>query len=562
MIAISLKFPAGRYHATPWGRHVNEGVVEWPPSPWRVLRGLVAVWKRTLPDLSQAEIEPILRALASPPRFVLPPASTGHTRHYMPWHKGWTADEPGKAKTKVFDAFVAMTPETALVMIWQDADLRSAERALLARLLANMNFLGRAESWCEAALLNESVVWALAQAVNCEEFGEGQSLPPGRELVRTLCVDPESAFADDAVVEVEIVTQGRGRTKVETQVRHPVYEPNWQLCMETLRLHEQRWSDPPGSVWVQYSRPSDCFEARPAHTRLVARAAQDTRPQIVRFALDSAVLPPVTSALPIAEALRAALIRRLVDVRGRRLYGSEWSREKHKAGLQTVHLESVITGKDETGAPRTGHAHAYFLPSDEDGDGRIDHVTVFARAGLADDEMHAVQQLRVIRPYGRDNNAHPLRVLLLGHGAAEKYQPGPLKPSHTWVSATPYIATRRAKARGRDRDKWSVAGGRANFLIADLRRQVDAVLGGVAAGSDAVAISPVEDRAGFLVDGRWRPAQFKRCRNKRGDDGNTRLAGAFRITFPTPVAGPIALGYGAHFGLGLFMPERAFPSRT
>ena len=50
-VIIKLKFPAGRYHATPWGRHVNEGVPEWPPSPWRLLRALVAVWKRTCPDL-------------------------------------------------------------------------------------------------------------------------------------------------------------------------------------------------------------------------------------------------------------------------------------------------------------------------------------------------------------------------------------------------------------------------------------------------------------------------------------------------------------------------------
>jgi len=30
-VTIKLNFPAGRYHATPWGRHVNEGVAEWPP---------------------------------------------------------------------------------------------------------------------------------------------------------------------------------------------------------------------------------------------------------------------------------------------------------------------------------------------------------------------------------------------------------------------------------------------------------------------------------------------------------------------------------------------------
>ena len=32
MLTIGIKFPAGRYHATPWGRNVNEGVVEWAVS--------------------------------------------------------------------------------------------------------------------------------------------------------------------------------------------------------------------------------------------------------------------------------------------------------------------------------------------------------------------------------------------------------------------------------------------------------------------------------------------------------------------------------------------------
>jgi len=31
MLIIELEFPAGRYHANPWGRNVNEGEVEWPP---------------------------------------------------------------------------------------------------------------------------------------------------------------------------------------------------------------------------------------------------------------------------------------------------------------------------------------------------------------------------------------------------------------------------------------------------------------------------------------------------------------------------------------------------
>jgi len=33
-----------------------------------------------------------------------------------------------------------------------------------------------------------------------------------------------------------------------------------------------------------------------------------------------------------------------------------------------------------------------------------------------------------------------------------------------------------------------------------------------------------------------------------------RLGSFWRLTFPEPVAGPLALGFGCHFGLGLFKP--------
>jgi CRISPR-associated protein Csb2 len=58
-----------------------------------------------------------------------------------------------------------------------------------------------------------------------------------------------------------------------------------------------------------------------------------------------------------------------------------------------------------------------------------------------------------------------------------------------------------------------------------------------------------------------RPIQFKRFRNKRGDDGGRRPAGAFRITFAEPVQGPLCLGHSCHFGLGLFLPAAPSESR-
>lgn len=116
MVAIELRFTAGRFHATPWGRHVNEGAAEWPPSPWRLLRALVAVWHRKRPDIPRETVNGLLNALAAgPPVFSLPPATMGHTRHFLRRYK------PGESDM-VFDAFVCLDPDRPVVFLWPDLD--------------------------------------------------------------------------------------------------------------------------------------------------------------------------------------------------------------------------------------------------------------------------------------------------------------------------------------------------------------------------------------------------------------------------------------------------------
>lgn len=526
MIAISLRFLAGRYHATPWGRHVNEGAVEWPPSPWRLLRALVATWKRTLPDLPQAQVEPIFRALAELPEFHLPPASIGHTRHFMPWFKKEGPDD----RTLVFDTFVVVPCESRLFISWPSVSLNDAQRETLARLLSNLTVLGRSESWCEAEL---------ADGINNTGGRVCRPLhgdpPPDHEIVRLLCPDPASAFADDHVVTVTRKTTGRGKTKRTIEVRSTIYDPTWNLCMETLQLHKERWSDPPGSRWVPYVRPRDCFKIEP-RTRS-RQAVKHLRLQVVRYALDSTVLPLVTETLHVAEAARRTLMG---------IYG----RLTERNGIRG--RSDVLSGKDEHEQPLTDHRHAYYLPTDEDGDGRLDHLTVYAAQGFGPDEQRAFDRLRELHT-GREGEArHPLRILLLGMGTGDEYTPGPLRASRTWESATPYIATRYAKTRGRHRLDLRSPDARAAFLIADLQSQLRAVRPDIVGD---VTIEPLWDlNQVFLIAERWRPIQFKRFRRKRGDDGGRRLSGAFRLIFAEPVRGPIALGHSAHFGLGQFMP--------
>lgn len=53
---------------------------------------------------------------------------------------------------------------------------------------------------------------------------------------------------------------------------------------------------------------------------------------------------------------------------------------------------------------------------------------------------------------------------------------------------------------------------------------------------------------------RARTIRFHRFRHKRGITQPDRLGAALRLEFESPVSGPLALGYGCHFGLGLFAP--------
>ena len=527
MIAISLRFVAGRYHATPWGRHVNEGAVEWPPSPWRILRALVAVWKRTLPELSKSQIEPILRLLAEPPEFVLPPASTGHTRHFMPWFKKGPDD-----RTLVFDTFVAVSRSAPLLVRWPTASLDKQQRDMLARVLDNLNTFGRSESWCEAELVDNDKT--SHRAICCPLQGD---TPSGYEIIRLLCAHPASAFADDRVVTITTKAAGRGTNKTAMAERHTIYDPAWNLCMETLQLHRERWSDPPGSRWIPYVRPRDCFKLE---SPLRRTSTQQPTIRVVRYALDSTVLPLVTEALPVAESARRALMG---------IYG----RLTEKDGVRG--RSAVLSGKDAHNQPLADHRHAYYLPTDEDGDGRLDHLTILAASGFGPDERRALDRMHELRTDREGEAEHPLRPLLMGMAASDEYRPGPLRESDVWISVTPYLATHYAKTRGRYRIDIGSAQDRATFILDDLRTQLAAVRPDLVDEAATMIIDPEWDEThAFKIAQRWRTIQFKRYRRKVSDDGGRRLAGAFRLTFRHPVRGPIALGFSSHFGMGLFMP--------
>src|ERR1700681_2435597 len=149
MLLIEFTFPAGRYHATAWGRHVNEGVPEWPPSPYRLVRALYDAWKRKRPEWEEPRVNSLLSTLSSaPPLYRLPDATVSHTRSFLSKN-----EEDPQSKTLIFDGFVVLSPRSTVLMGWPEAALDVRASNDLDKLLSVLNYLGRSESWIEARVV-------------------------------------------------------------------------------------------------------------------------------------------------------------------------------------------------------------------------------------------------------------------------------------------------------------------------------------------------------------------------------------------------------------------------
>lgn len=507
MIALAFSFTAGRYHATPWGRHVNEGVVEWPPSPWRILRALIATgytrlgWSRKNPPLEAVEL--INRLTTALPAFSLPRGTLGHARYYQP---------APVTKTKIFDAFVAVSPADELVAVW-DIELPENEQQLLAQLVSVIPYLGRSESWVSARLMTD---WS--GELNCV---------PADGVTNGECVDVLVYHAPG------IYAAWLERLTAASQLQSKVQPPEclWEaLHADTARLQRDGWPIPPGSHQVTYH----CLD-KPFSVHYSCRATTAIAPTIARFALSGAVLPSTTDTVLIASRMRQALMA-------------------HSRAIgETEHALPVFSGKDPDGEPlRDDHQHAFYLPADDDGDGRIDHITVWTRNGFEPVACAALGNVR--RLWGSEGHDIHLALESLGDGCAcggfnrRSGQTPLLGESRIWESVTPLVLTRYLKVKRSERSDPLM---HEKAVWRELLKALELELRRVR--PDLPEIVSVDYRGASKARGKEIP--WHRFRRQR-INGNGAVASpqgyGFRITFASPVHGPLAAGYGCHFGLGQF----------
>ena len=551
-ISLAFRFLAGRYHATPSGHHVNEGLIEWPPSPWRLLRALISIgytsgtWSAGGPPGTARRL--LEHLAADLPHYVLPPAVGAHTRHYMPLG---VLDPRTKIEktTLVFDTW-AQVADQELIVTWRDVLLDDAQRTMLVFLMERLNYLGRSESWVEGRVVASG---EQPPETNC--FPEEPGNTPGRGWEQVALLAPEDAVAyatwraarlEEALADLQL-PEARKPAKALLAERAKAaapYPADLVDCLQkdTTWLRSHGWNRPPGSRRVFYWRPADAVSVGAPSTRAPNRAKSTVKAMLLSLTnarRNDHALPPVSRTLPQAELLHDAL----VGIAAR-------------DGVPPPEL----TGCDTRGRPLRGpHEHAHINPLDLDADGHLDHVLVWAPGGLG---AKAQTAIRAVRRTFTKGAIEPLRLGLAATGDL----PDMLRlagvfgrriacltsKASSWQSVTPFVPPRYAKARGKNTVEGQI---RTELHLRGFPDPVAVVNLRSIARSESAALIPAGTP---LYGGRttWSTFRHFKITRQRGPEPPLAWGLAVRLEFASSVEGPIAIGYGSHFGLGLFAADR------
>jgi CRISPR-associated protein Csb2 len=470
---LAFRFPLGRYHANPWDRAVNEGASEWPPSPWRILRALIATWYTRWPDLPAAEIDPVLEALASPPAYRAPPTGPGHTRHYLPGPGHRTAETGSTDLT--LDPFLAIGKQGELLVRW-DTGLPAGQREVLAKLAELIPYLGRSESVCQGRLLGTDE----------DPVPDGTWWRPG--------------------------AAGSTRTRLLVPVR-----PFDRTVLEatTAGVRKQKRTVPPGTTWVTYARGNP--EPEPDARRPGRRSVP--LPTAIRFAVAGRAPVQLSNSVLIADEAHRVAARCL-----------------EKAGIPDARRRQIMG----TRGAATGHDHAHWVPIAEPGESASVHaLLVYVPHGLEPAEIGAIIAAGKISGKRGGADGYEVRglpeqrLLFQAAGQVQVVAPELVAPAGAarWRSFTPYLPVRHRHKETAE-----------EHVTADISRELR-----YRNLPEPIAVTAAEPVAG-------RVNQFRRYRTgERLSD--SRAGVGLRLTFATPVEGPILLGQLSHFGFGAFVPE-------
>lgn len=513
-LVLEQRFLLGRFHATRWNQNPFEDRYgEWPPSPWRLLRALMARWfqySRETGDENECLRDELLQSLAArPPAYFLPPYTWRGEPALRQYHKtgvDWTAKGKKDAAYKkamtslAIDHYRAIPVGQSVIWYWERLTLPAAEAALLQALVRLVLYFGRAETFCKLSMLDE-----LPHGItpNCVLDASA------KDQVPVLVADPNVSFQPQAVLMM---------TDDEAVSSKPI---------------------PIGTAW-HYARLPQCPTSSP---RTRHPAGFPAGLNLVQFAIGGRVYPPQSQWVRVAERFRGRVLRNLACTAiGRQ---SAQYRDLDSASRQRI---SLMSGKDGLGNALNGHPHAYFavIPDDL---GLPTRFACWRDQEFSDGEINALLGA----------SRHALRWQPATAGWEIQLVPLPFDvaapytcdgSSQTWISATPFVVPgnrRRFRRSGRERPGETPIACLAKLLAKN----------GFPRPRQLVELTPPRGLEWVAVH----ESQAERAKRRDERARAVKRGFRFQIEFDEPVRGPICLGHSSHFGMGLFLPATDQPRR-
>ena len=504
-IVFQQKFPLGRFHANPWRAFpFDDPHGEWPPSPWRLLRAILArsyQLERERGESCDEWRKSLVRAFCTSTfRWCLPPFSWRGPglRQYQPAQFGWfppNKDKPGNRSynpTLVNDNFWVIGNSggnSYSGVIWWAVDGESWSEGELDRLdasLERMVYFGRTE--------------AITEIRRVEELPEGVAI--NCELERV----PSSGSVPVLVPSAEATLE---------QVQAVTDDPS--VSKSTV---------PPGAHWLYAQRP-----VRPPAKLPRVRREVRMPTRLVQFAIGSRVNPPKKSVVVLTQRFRGRVIREFL--------GENWK----QASVEQRRMARLLTGKEVDGKPLQDpqHTHARFGIIFDHKTSKAARLLAWRNQPFTDDEQRAIlnaaeQEIPLSFAKARSKDPWAIRLVPL-----DSQVPPPAgfdgQSYRNWHTAVPYVPPRHVYNR-QGRTKTGELP--EEQLRLELSRQGYDITGLVVEVADQTA--------------EWiRVHRPKRYRN--GPTNTERRGYHVSLAFGRPVRGPISLGHSSHFGLGLFIAD-------
>ena len=142
---IKINLLLHQYHGNAWHHAHCEGLIDWPPAPWRILRSIVAgSYNVNFSEEQRSVLKQVLWKMAQViPTYYLPPTAYLQWRSPRPQVKKDLSIAPGKT---LYSACLLVPESDSAIYCHYDIAYTDEELATLRKTMEGITYLGRRES--------------------------------------------------------------------------------------------------------------------------------------------------------------------------------------------------------------------------------------------------------------------------------------------------------------------------------------------------------------------------------------------------------------------------------